>query len=90
MCHPIRQYAKANKKNMKDYDLSKESSYLMFLDASNLCGWLMSQKLPMYVFGWRKELLKFEKEFIQTTMKTVRKGIYLDYPKLTYHSYLKE
>ena len=77
MCHAIHQYVKANNKYMKDYDPSKESSYPMFLDANNLCGWLMSQKLPMDVFEWRKELLKFEEELIQTKMKTVRKGTYL-------------
>ena len=34
---------------MKNYDKSIKS-YLAFLDANNLYGWAMSQKLPVIVF----------------------------------------
>ena len=37
---------------MKNYDKSIESSHLMFLDANNLYGWAMSQKLPVNGFRW--------------------------------------
>ena len=32
---------------MKNYDKNKKSSYIQYLDASNLYGWEMSQKLPV-------------------------------------------
>ena len=34
-------------KHMKNYDKDKELSYLMYLEANNLFGWVMSQKLPV-------------------------------------------
>ena len=37
---------------MKNYDKKKESSYLQYWDANNLCGWTMSQKLPVNNFEW--------------------------------------
>ena len=48
-------YSKPNKKYMCDYDKDKENSYLMYLDASNLYGWTMSQPLPTDGFKWFKE-----------------------------------
>ena len=45
-------YALANNKYMKNYDPQKESSYIPYLDANNLYGWAMSQKLPTGDFRW--------------------------------------
>ena len=39
---------------MKNYDKNKESLYVQYLDANNLCGWAMSQKLPVNGFRWMK------------------------------------
>ena len=54
ICHAIHKYAKANNKYMKNYDKSKESSYIQYLDANNLHGWAMPQKLPLDGFKWKK------------------------------------
>ena len=46
ICRAIHRYAKANKKYMKNYDKNFELLYFMYLNANNLHGWAMSQKLP--------------------------------------------
>jgi hypothetical protein len=45
-------YARANNPYLKseDYDSSQPHSYIMYLDANNLYGWGMSQKLPVKDF----------------------------------------
>ena len=49
----VHRYASANNKYMGDlYDPNKESSYLQYLDANNLYGWVMSQLLPTGNFRW--------------------------------------
>ena len=65
ICHTIHRYAKANNKYMKNYIKSKESSYIQYLDANNLYGWAMSQKLPVDGFKWKKNMLKFNEDFIK-------------------------
>lgn len=47
-----KRYAKANNKYMIDYDINKESTYLVYLDANNLYGWSMCQSLPFGDFNW--------------------------------------
>ena len=54
ICHAIHRYAKANNKYMKNHDKNKESLYIQYLDANNLYGWAMSQKLPVDGFKRKK------------------------------------
>ena len=65
ICHAIHRYAKANNKYMKNYDEKEESTYIQYLDANNLYGWAMSQKLPVSGFKWEKDMLKFTEKIIK-------------------------
>ena len=38
ICQAIHRYVKANNEYMKNYDKNNESSYIKYLDASNLYG----------------------------------------------------
>ena len=58
ICHAICRYAKANNKYMKNYNKYKEVSFLQYLDANNLYGCAMSQKLPVKGFKWKKKYVK--------------------------------
>ena len=86
-CQAMHRYTKANNKYMKNYDKSIESSYLAFLDANNLYGWAMSQKLPVNDVKCVKqeELLKFNEDFIKNYDENSNTGYFLevdiDYPK---------
>ena len=80
-------HAKANNKYMKNYDKNIESSYIEYLDANNLYGWAMSQKLPVNDFKWikKEELSKFNEDFIKNYDENGNIGYFLevdiDYPK---------
>ena len=50
---------------MKEFDPSTESSYLMYWDFNNPYGWVMSQKLAINGFKWKKKESRFTQEFIQ-------------------------
>ena len=81
----IHRYSKANNKYMKNYDKDIISSYLMYLDANNLYGWAMSQKLPVNGFKQAETLSRFNGIFIQNYNENSNIGYFLevdiDYPK---------
>ena len=85
ICQAIHRYAKANNKYMKSYDKNIKSSYLTYLDANNLHGWAMSQKLLVNGFEWVEKLSKFDERFIKDYDENSDKGYFLEvdveYPK---------
>ena len=77
ICQAIYRYAKANNKYMNNYGKRKIISFLMYLNANNLYGWAMSQKLPLGGFKWIKELLKFNENFIKGYNENSNEGYFL-------------
>ena len=53
-------YSKANNEHMKDYDPTKPSKYIPYLDMNNLYGWVMSGYLPYGGFKWLKNVDNFD------------------------------
>ena len=45
ICQVTHRYAKANNKYMKNYDKKIKLSHIEYLDANNLYGWAVSQRL---------------------------------------------
>ena len=54
ICQATHTYPKANNKYLKSYDKNNKSSYIEYLEASNMYRWAMSQKLPVNCFKWVK------------------------------------
>ena len=80
MCNAIYRHAKVNNKYMKNYDKNIESSHLEHLDANNLYGWVMSQKLPVSDFKWieKNYILTFDENFIKNYDENSDKGYILE------------
>ena len=85
ICHAIHRYAQANNKYMKYYDENKESSSIQYLDANNLYGWAMRQKLPVNDFKWIEDTSEINEEFVKNYDENNDKGYILEvdvkYPK---------
>ena len=84
ICHTTQRYAKANNKYMKDYERKKKSSYIQYLDANNLYGKAMTEKLPVRRFRWMDDISKIDEDFVKGFNKNDIKGYILevdvDYP----------
>ena len=85
ICHAVNRYAHANNHYMKDYDKTKESSYIQYLDANNLYGAAMSKKLPIKGFKWLDVIERIDEEFIKEYNEISDKGYVIeadvDYPQ---------
>ena len=77
-------YGTANTKYIKEYDEKAHSTYVMYLDANNLYGWVMSQYLPTGGFRWLKEK-EINRINLATYKEDGKKGLILEvdpeYPK---------
>lgn len=79
-------YAKANNKYLNDYDSSKESTYINYLDANNLYGYAMCQKQGTGGFKWEDDLTLFTEETIlkydmEASERCFALEVDLEYPK---------
>ena len=88
----VHRYAKANNKYMGDqYNPKEESSYLQYLDANNLYGWAMTQKLPVGKFRWIPDVEQFTAGKIAELVKKDKHGYLLEvdieYPKELHKSH---
>ena len=85
ICHAVHRYAKANNRYMKDYDESKESSYIQYLDVNNLYGAAMSEKLPINGFKWLNDISGINEKFVASYNKKNSNTNYI----VICHFYLK-
>ena len=46
----------------------------MYLDANNLHGWAISQRLPVNSFQWMEQLSEFDERFIKNCDENDNKG----------------
>ena len=80
ICQATHRYAKANNKYMENYNKNIDSSHMQYLDANNLYGNAMSQKLPVKDFKWikKEELSKFNEDFIKHYDENGNTGYFLE------------
>ena len=87
--HISKRYASTNNKYMKNFDESKPSTFIQYLDANNLYGWAMSQKLPTHGFKWidvsKSEVLKILEK--KDTNRGFIFEVDLDYPESLWDSH---
>ena len=83
--HAIHRYAKVNNKYMKNYERNEEFLFLEYLDANNMYGWAMSQKLTVNGFKFVGKVSKIDEDFIKNYDEDTHEGYILEvnfeYPK---------
>ena len=67
--------SKSNNKQMNNYDPTKPSKFITYLDMNNLYGWAMSSYLPYGAFKWLKNVDEFD---VNSVSKKNRIGYILE------------
>ena len=87
--HISKRYAETNNKYMKNFEKTKPSTYIQYLDANNFYGWAMSQKLPTHGFKWidvnKAKVLKLLEK--KDTNQGFIFAVDLDYPESLWDSH---
>ena len=78
ICHSVYRYAKTNNRYTKEYNKSKESSYIKYWDVNTLYGWAMSQKLPVNNFEWIKDIFHFNEDLVKNYTEENGEGYFLE------------
>ena len=77
-----KRYSEAKNKCMKNYDHTKSSKYILYLDMNNLYGWAMSGYLPYSGFKWLKNAYNFDVRSVgETSSIGCILKVNLEYPK---------
>ena len=83
--HPTYRHAKVNNKYTKGYNKDNKSPYLIYWDANNFYGWIISKKLSWDNFQWEENLFKFYEIFIKRYNQNSYKAYVIEvddkYPK---------
>ncbi len=87
ICNAVQRYSKANCYAVPGYDNLKPPNSILYLDANNLYGYAMSQKLPISNFKFEEDLSKFTLDYIKNIPKDGEMGFFFEVD-LTYPSSL--
>ena len=70
-----KRYSEANNKYMKNYDPTKPSGFIEYLDQNNMYGWAVSGYLPYGGFKWLKNVNNFD---INSISENIPRGYILE------------